>query len=39
MLLTSCQKMHHPNVNRFDGLILSYVFEYQNKNGDDATKL
>ena len=33
------KKMHHPSVNRFDGLILWYVFDYQNKNGDDTTKL
>ena len=38
-LLTSCQKMHHPSVNRFNGLILWYVFDYQNKSGDDATNL
>ena len=30
-------KIHHPSVNRFDGLILWYVFDYQNKNGDDTT--
>ena len=27
-------KMHHPSVNQFDSLILKYVFDYQNKNGD-----
>ena len=31
------KKIHHPGVNRFDGLILWYVFDYQNKNGDDTT--
>ena len=38
-LLGSCQKIHHPSVNRFDGLILWYVLDYQNENGDDTTKL
>ena len=33
------KKIHHPSENRFDGLILWYVFVYQNKNGDDTTKL
>ena len=33
------KKIHHPSVNRLDGLILWYVFVYQNKNGDDTTKL
>ena len=33
------KKIHHPSVNRFDGLILWYVFDYRNKNGDDMTKL
>ena len=33
------KKIHHPSVNRFDGLILLYVFVYQNKNGDDTIEL
>ena len=33
------KKIHHPGVNRFDGLILWYIFDYQNKNGNDRTKL
>ena len=40
--LTSCQKMHHPSVNRFNGLILLFFlfyFDYWNESGDDATKL
>ena len=38
--LTLCPKnMHHPSVRRFNGFILWYVFDYQNKSGDDATKL
>ena len=37
--LDDAKKVHDPSVNRFDGLILWYVFDYQNKNGDDTTKL
>ena len=25
-LLTSCQKIHHPGVNRLDGVILCYMY-------------
>ena len=32
------KKIHHPSVNWY-GFILWYVFDYQNKNGDDTTKL
>ena len=31
--------IHHRSLNRFDGLILWYVLDYHNKNGDDTTQL
>ena len=38
-LLELYKKKLNPSVNRFGGLILWYVFDYQNKNGGDTTKL
>ena len=37
-ILTSCQKIHRPSVNRFDGIILWYGFDYKSKSEDDTTK-
>ena len=32
------KEIHHPSVNRFDGVILWYDFDYQKKSEDNSTK-
>ena len=38
-LLRTYQKIQRPSVNQFDGVILTYGFDYKSKSGDDMTKL
>ena len=33
------KKIHGPSVNRFDGVISWYDFDYESQIGDDTTKL